>query len=138
MKLSALAFAVVAAQGLASSARAGEVACWYEQGVLIAPASVAGVAGDYILDTGSPATQLHETMAQGAGIAQTSLAGEVRLAGLTLPARPLAVANLDSRTWLFPTPIAGVIGADILGDYVVDVSFAPCRVSIRPAREAPP
>lgn len=139
MKPSALAPCLLAALGLAPGpAQAGDVACWYEQGVLVAPASVAGIAGDYILDTGAPATQLHETRAQAAGLDETALAGDVRLAGLTLTARPLAVADLDSRTWLFPTPIAGVIGADVLGDYVVDVSFAPCRVSIRPLRQAPP
>jgi len=139
MKPSTLALALFAAPALTpAAAQAGETACWYEQGVLVAPAAVAGIAGDYILDTGSPVTQLHETKAQAAGLAQASLVGDVRLAGLTLHGRPVAVADLDSRTWLFPTPIAGVIGADILGDYVVDVSFAPCQVAIRPLREAPP
>lgn len=137
MKPSALALALLAALSPAA-ARAGETACWYEQGVLVAPASVAGIAGDYILDTGSPVTQLHETKAQAAGLEQTSLVGDVQVAGLTLRGRPLTVTDLDSRTWLFPTPIAGVIGADVLGDYVVDVSFAPCRVAIRPLGEAPP
>jgi hypothetical protein len=36
-----------------------------------------------------------------------------------------------------PTPIAGVIGADVLKDYVVDVSFAPCRVTLSPTGHAP-
>jgi len=136
MKLHVPVFAILLA--CPALARAGEVACWYEQGVLVAPASVAGLAGDYILDTGSPVTLLHETKAQAAGVAQSTLVGDVRVAGLTLPARPLTVVDLDSRTWAFPTPIAGVIGADVLGDYVLDVSFSPCRVAIRPLPESPP
>jgi len=120
------------------AARAGDAACWFEHGVVVAPAVVAGVAGDYILDTGAPATLLHETRAQTAGFAATALRGEVRLAGVSLPDRPVAVADLDARTWSFETPIAGVIGMDVLGGYVVDVRFAPCRVAIRSPREAGP
>ena len=135
MKPAALAFALAV---LAPAvARAGESACWFEQGVLVAPASIAGLAGDYILDTGTPTTQLHETKAQAAGMVETAQTGEIRIAGLTLPARPFAVADLDARTYAFPTPIAGVIGADLLSNYVVDVSFAPCRVVIYPLRQAP-
>lgn len=132
------AFATAAALATpAGVAWAGEAACWYEQGVLVIPASVAGLAGDYILDTGSPATLLHETKGQMAGYETPAQRGEVRIAGVTLPDRPFTVTDLDSRTAAFPTPIAGVIGADVLGAYVVDVSFAPCRVSIRLPREAP-
>jgi hypothetical protein len=112
-------------------AYAGAAACWFENGVVVAPASVMGVAGDYILDTGTPHTQLAETQAQGAGFTETALTGEVRLAGLRLNGRPVAVADLDMRTGALPTPIAGVIGADVLKDYVLDVSFAPCRIALR-------
>lgn len=118
-------------------ARSGESACWYEQGVIVTPASIDGLAGDYILDTGTPVTQLHETKAQGAGLTGTALHGPVRIAGLSLPDRPFSVADLDARTWAFPTPIAGVIGADLLSAYVVDVSFAPCTVAIYPRGKAP-
>lgn len=117
-------------------APAQAAACWFEHGVVVVPASVAGVAGDYILDTGSPITQLHETRAQMAGL-PPALAGEVRVDGLRLTDRPVVVADLDTRTYAFPTPIAGVIGADILSAYVVDVSFAPCRVTIWPTGRAP-
>lgn len=113
----------------ASAAQAGEAACWFENGVVVVPASVMGVAGDYILDTATPRTQLAETQAQGAGFAETALTGEVRLAGLRLTGRPVAVADLDMRTGALPTPIAGVIGVDLLKAYVLDVSFAPCRVA---------
>ncbi len=116
---------------------AGESSCWYEQGVIVAPASIDGLAGDYILDTGAPATLLHETKAQGAGLTGTALHGPVRIAGLSLLDRPFNVVDLDARTWAFPTPIAGVIGADLLSGYVVDVSFEPCRVAIYPPGTAP-
>ncbi len=119
------------------AAWAGEIACWYEQGVIVAPASVDGLAGDYILDTGAPRTLLHETKAQGAGLTETALHGPVRIAGLSVPDQAFSVADLDARTWAFPTPIAGVIGADLLAAYVVDVSFEPCRVAIYPRGKAP-
>ncbi|MBP7815400.1 MAG: hypothetical protein KA085_04700 [Phenylobacterium sp.] len=117
-------------------APAQAAACWLEQGVVVVPASVAGVAGDYILDTGSPATQLHETRAQMAGL-PSAFAGDVRVDGLRLTDRPVVVVDLDARTYAFPTPIAGVIGADVLSAYVVDVAFAPCRVDIWPVGRAP-
>ena len=105
---------------------------------MVVAASVGGVAGDYILDTGAPHTLLAETQAQGAGYTETTLKLEVRVAGLTLVGRPVAVLDLDPRSHAFPTPIAGVIGADILADYVLEVSLAPCRVALyRPGR-APP
>lgn len=135
MKPAALALAFAALTPVA--ARAGEVACWYERGVIVAPASIAGLAGDYILDTGTAVTQLHETKAQAAGLVDPAQRGAVRIAGVTLPDRPFAIADLDARTYAFDTPIAGVIGADVLSGYVVDVSFAPCKVALHPARRAP-
>lgn len=134
---SLLASAVLITALAPTGAWAGESACWYEQGVIVAPASIAGAAGDYILDTGSPVTVMHETRAQGEGFTELARRGAVRVAGLTLPDRPFVVADLDARTWAFPTPIAGVIGADLLAGYVVDVSFNPCRVAIYPLRRAP-
>jgi hypothetical protein len=120
------------------AARAGESACWYEADVLVVPAEVMGVAGDYVLDTGSPRTLLAETQAQGAGYAQTELRGTVRLAGLELSDRPVQVMKLDARLWRLPTPVAGVIGADVLAGRVLDVQFAPCRVALRSAAETSP
>jgi hypothetical protein len=118
-------------------ARAGEAACWFENGVVVVSAEVMGVAGDFILDTATPHTQLAETQAQTAGFAETALTGEVRLAGLRIANRPVEVADLDLRTGALPTPVAGVIGADVLRPYVLDVSFAPCRVALNPAGRAP-
>ena len=129
---------MAAALALAGSpALAGGAACWFEHGVVVAPAEVMGVAGDFILDTASPHTQLAETQAQAAGYAEVSLVGTVRLAGLSLSGRAVAVADLDPRTGALPTPIAGVIGADVLRPYVLDVSFAPCRIVLSPAGHSP-
>lgn len=138
-RLSGLAMAAALAAGPAVS---GETACWFEGGVVVAPAEVAGIAGDWIIDTGSPQTELHETRAQANGIATEdveapSVTGPVRLAGLSLPAITAPVVDHDARTWNLPTPVAGVIGADVLKDYVVDFSFAPCRVRISRPQEAP-
>ncbi|WP_340645618.1 hypothetical protein [Phenylobacterium sp.] len=129
-----LVLALVALWFAPASAQAA--ACWLEHGVVVVPARVAGVAGDYILDTGSPTTQLHETRAQMEGL-PPALRGEVRIDGLRLTERPVVVVDLDARTYAFPTPIAGVIGADILSAYVVDVSLAPCRVEIWRAGRVP-
>jgi hypothetical protein len=118
-------------------ARAGEAACWFENGVVVVPAQVMGVAGDFILDTATPHTQLAETQAQAAGLVDTALSGDMRLAGMRLADRPVAVADLDLRTGALPTPIAGVIGADVLRPYVLDVSFAPCRVILSAPGQAP-
>lgn len=122
---------------LAAPASADEATCWYENGVLVVTAEVAGFVGDYILDTGQAATQLAETQALELGHLGPAVTGEIRLAGLRLPARPVQVADLDVRTGLFPTPIAGVIGADALKDHVLDVSFAPCRVRLSAPGRAP-
>lgn len=126
----ALPFLAVLTALTATAAWAGETRCWLDQGVLVVPATVAGASGDYILDTATPHTALHETRAQSEGYAETSLIGEVRLAGVRLADQPIVVTDLDRRTWAFPTPIAGVIGADILSGYVIDIRFAPCRVRL--------
>ncbi|MDB5493134.1 MAG: hypothetical protein JWP86_471, partial [Phenylobacterium sp.] len=126
-----------AANAAPHKALAGESACWFENGVVVVPAEVLGVSGDYILDTGAARTVLAETQAQGAGYAETALTGEVALAGMRIPDRPVVVQSIDVRTGLFATPIAGVIGADVLKAYVLDLSFAPCRLALRPACQAP-
>lgn len=131
LALSALPGAAVLALA-AGPALAGEAACWFENNVVVVPAEVMGVAGDYILDTATPHTILADSQAQTAGYAETALNGEVRLAGLTLRDRPVQVLAIDLRTGALPTPIAGVIGADVMRGFVLDVSFAPCRMALRP------
>ncbi|MFC3068652.1 aspartyl protease family protein [Phenylobacterium soli] len=127
----------LAALLLALVAPAPPVSCWFENGVVVVPAEVAGVAGDFILDTGQAQTILAETQAQGAGFSETALTAQVRLAGRRTAGVPVAVQDIDVRAGLFPTPIAGVIGADVLKAYVVDIDFAPCRVRLSLPARAP-
>lgn len=126
---------------LASSApgvaRAGEARCWHEGGTLVVPAEVAGIAGDFILDTGTPHSLLHDTAARTHGYAEDRVEGDVRLAGMKIASASLGVADLDLRTWNLPTPVAGVIGADLLKDFVLDVRYAPCRVRLWAPGRAP-
>lgn len=118
-------------------AAAGEIACQFEAGVVVVPASVAGIAGDYILDTGTLHTTLHETRANAEGLTGPQVVGGVRLAGLSLAPGVIEIADLDVRTWNLPTPVLGVIGVDVLQGLVVDVAFQPCRVRLaRPAQAA--
>ena len=119
-------------------AHAGQVACRYENGAVVVAASVAGLTGDFILDPSTPQTELHETKAQEGGIADTALSGEVQLAGITLPGRPIVVINLDARSGGFSTPIAGVIGADTLNGHILDLQLIPCRLGFYEPGEAPP
>lgn len=106
------------------------VRCWYENQVLVVGAEVMGVAGDYILDPATPRTQLADSQAQTAGFAETELKGPVRLAGITVPDAAVSIQALDLRTGALPTPIAGVIGADVLKGLVLDVDFRPCRIRL--------
>lgn len=125
----------IAAPGLA---HAGQVACRYENGAVVVAAEVAGLAGDYILDPSTPQTQLHETKAQEAGIAETALTAPAALAGETVPALPIVVADLDARSYGFSTPIAGVIGADALNGRILDLQLLPCRLGFYTPGHEPP
>jgi hypothetical protein len=125
-----LALSLLAASG--GPALAGQTACWFENGAVVVPAAIGEVAGDYVLDLSAPHTLLHETAAQRAGFAETALSLPVRLAGQRTAAAPVAVQDLDYRGVGFFTPIAGVIGADILDRYVVTLDFAPCRLTLEP------
>lgn len=137
MKRLTTAIGLIGALAGAGPAAAGELACRVERNVIIVPAQVLGVAGDFILDTGTPQTQIAETQAEGAGLQGTSLNGEVRLAGLARPGQAVQVVDLDARTVFHTTPIAGVIGMDALRDLVVDVRFSPCRIWIGTPAQAP-
>ena len=138
--MSARLIAAASALCLVSEAAvAAEVPCWLDQGVLVAPAQVAGLAGDYIIDTGAVRSALHNTRAQSAGIDGERTSGAVRLAGHATPPQNLAIVDLDAQTWDFPTPIAGVIGTDVLSGFVLEVETAPCRLTLsRPARAQHP
>lgn len=115
---------------LADAARAGETACWFENGAVIAPAVIGDMAGDYVIDLSAPRTLLHETKAQMAGILEPELPLPVEVAGLKTAAVPIKVADLDARGAGFVTPIAGVIGMDVLAGHSVEIDFAACRVRI--------
>ncbi|MGR4865729.1 hypothetical protein [Caulobacter sp. LARHSG274] len=125
---SLLILCLLAASG--GPALAGETACWFENGAVVVPAAIGGMAGDYVLDLSAPRTLLHETAAQRAGYAETALTLPVLLAGQRTAPGPVTVQDLDYRNVGFFTPILGVIGADILGRYVVTLDFAPCRLDL--------
>ena len=118
--------------GGAGSAVAGETACWFENGAVVAPAAIGDLAGDYVIDLSAPRTLLHNTAAQRGGYADTALTLPVRVAGQQAPPTPVRVEDLDYRGVGFFTPITGVIGADILDRYVVTLDFAPCRLRLEP------
>lgn len=122
----ALACALTASLA-ASGASAGEVACWFENGAVVVPAEIGGVAGDWLLDPSAPHTLLHETRAQMEGL-PNGFTTTGRVAGQRLAQVQVTVADLDDRAPGFSIPIAGVIGADVLERFVVDLDFAPCRV----------
>lgn len=114
------------------AAWAGETACWFENGAIVAPAAIADMAGDFVIDLSAPRTLLHNTKAQMSGYADIELSLPVRLAGQRVEATPIRVADLDYRGVGFIAPIAGVIGADILNRYQVVIDFAPCRLRLEP------
>lgn len=122
-----LVFSLVLAAG---AARAGETACWFENGAVVAPAVIGDMAGDYVIDLSAPHTLLHETKAQMAGITEPELPLSVELAGLKTPAVVVRVADLDARGAGFVTPIAGVIGMDVLAGHSVEIDFAHCRIRV--------
>lgn len=136
MRAAAVIAGLILSVGGTRPALAGEVACWFENGAVVVPAVIGGVAGDWLLDPSAPRTQLHDTRADMEGLADGFVA-RGRLAGQTLPDVPVRVADLDARAPGFVTPIAGVIGADILAAFVVDLRFAPCRLRLSVGRSPP-
>ena len=139
MRALSLAVAAVVASGLtarAEAAHAGETRCWVDRGVLVVPAAFGDLAGDFILDLSSPKSVLHVDVGLGEGIETPQTRAPLRLAGEAAPAI-LQVASLDARTVGLPSTIIGLIGADALAPYVVDIRFSPCRVRLWRGR-APP
>lgn len=115
---------------LAGAARAGETACWFENGAVVAPAVIGDMAGDYVIDLSAPRTLLHETRAQMAGFVEPEQVLPVQVAGLKAAAVSVGIADLDARGAGFVTPIAGVIGMDVLAGHSVEIDFAACRLRI--------
>ena len=123
------------ALSLAGAAHAGETACWFENGAVVAPAVIGTMAGDYVIDLSAPRTLLHNTKAEMEGIVELEFTAPVRVAGLKAPAVSVKVADLDARGAGFVTPIAGVIGMDVLAGHSVEIDFARCQLRIdRPWR----
>ena len=118
---------------LPGAARAGDSVCWVENGVLLVPAVAAGVNGVFILDTGAAQSQLDATQASEVGIGESPVAASVRLAGRPYPGISMQVLELDARTRTFPTPIAGVLGSDVLAGQVLTVRQNPCRLRLSPS-----
>lgn len=104
--------------------------CWYENGALVVSGTFGDITGDFVVDTSSPVSRLHNTIAEAAGFEATALTDDLRFAGVRVPEAALAVEDLDARSVGFPTTIVGVIGADVLSRFVIDIDFAPCRISL--------
>jgi hypothetical protein len=136
MRRPAVALALAVISLAAAPAWAGETRCWVDAGVLVVPAVFGDIAGDFIVDLSTPRSVLHLDVAQSHGLETPQVAGTLRLAGESLPAR-LDVASLDDRSLGLPTSIAGLIGADLLAGHVIDLSFSPCRITLWRGRPRP-
>lgn len=121
----------------ASPAGAADTACWFENGAVVVPAEIGGIAGDWLLDPSAAHTLLHDTRAEMEGL-PSRFTAPGHLAGLTLTPTVVTVVDLDDRAPGFATPITGVIGADVLARYTIDLQFAPCRVRISVGRPPRP
>ncbi len=113
-------------------ARAGSTRCWIDQGAVVAAASFGDIAGDFIIDVGAPASQLHVTRANEDGINGDSATRPLVLAGHRLAAVRMTIADLDALPQT-DTSIAGIIGADVLSRYPVTIVFEPCGLTWGPA-----
>lgn len=115
---------------VAGVVQAGEIRCWIDRGAVVVPAAYGPIAGDFILDLSQARSQLHETAAQTVGWTSDTARWPLRLAGQVRRGFPMTVANLDARTAAFPTNIAGVLGADALGRFTLDLDLKPCRLRL--------
>jgi hypothetical protein len=129
LKLASRAAAILWA-GAATAASAGETRCWIDNGALVAPAAFGDIVGDFLIDLAAPRSELHVTRAQSDGVVADTVTRDLIVAGQRIPAVTLQVADLDSRTATFVTSINGVLGADVLKAFVVDVEPSPCRLRL--------
>lgn len=118
--------------GPAAAAPGDWTACRVSQGVLVVPGQAAGLTGQFVLDTGTARSVLDATQASMATLDPdaTSARVAVRVAGRRLAGVDMAIAALDARTYSQPTPITGVLGADVLAGRVLEVEPGPCRFRI--------
>jgi hypothetical protein len=113
----------------AAQADAGEIGCSLDNGAIIVPAALGDIAGDFILDLSASKSELHLTRSEAEGLATSEVAAPLRLAGETIAA-DFSVVDLDARSRGFPTTINGLIGADSLKGYVIDLALHPCRLRL--------
>jgi len=125
-----LAILLLMSPCLLGATRASTSPCWVDKGAVVVSASFGDIAGDFLLDPATPKSLLHITRAQSDGIVDASARRALVLAGVTLPGVDMAVVDLDGRTRQFDTTINGVIGADVLGGFVAELSFSPCRLTL--------
>ena len=128
--------ALLAWLALARAAPAGETRCWIDKGALVAPASFGDIAGDFLIDLSAPASALHVTRAQEDGLEGEAATRDLVVAGQRLAAVALPIADLDARTAKFDTTINGVIGADLLRRFIVEIEPSPCRLRLLRRRPA--
>jgi hypothetical protein len=124
--------ALVATAGSPARAAGEWTACRIENGVLVVPAKAAGLNGPFVLDTGAAHSQIDATQASLAGLEPGPATVRVRLAGRVLNQVAVEVVALDARTSAQPTPITGVLGADVLDGLVLEVWPDPCRFHLVP------
>jgi hypothetical protein len=132
-----LLLALVASAALAGVARAGPARCWIDKGALVAPAAFGDIAGDFLVDLAAPVSALHVTRAQEDGLEGAAATRDLMVAGRRLAGVTLPIADLDARTARFATTINGVIGADLLGRFIVEIDPSPCRLRLLGRRPGP-
>src|SRR5580658_6180762 len=123
--------AAVAALAAGGGARAGETPCWVDHGVVVVSAAFGDITGDFLFDLAAPKSELHVDVALERGIVTPTSSDTLRLGDQRIPAT-LAVTNLDARTIGLPTTLNGLIGADVLTGYVIDLQLSPCRLALWP------
>ena len=113
---------------------AGLARCWIDKGALVASASFGDIAGDFLIDLSAPVSQLHNTRAELAGLEAPVVRRDLMIAGKRINGVDMAVVDLDARTRAFDTSINGVLGADVLGRFAVDIETSPCRIRLSRAK----
>ena len=114
----------------ATTARAGETRCWFENGAVVAPAAFGAVTGDFIVDLSQARSQVHETSVRMHGYTGATMVATLRVGGASRSAFEASVADLDTRAAGFPTNISGILGADAFRGFAIDLAFAPCRLRL--------
>jgi hypothetical protein len=130
-----LGIALLASPTLVRGADGG-TQCWIDKGALVAPAAFGDIAGDFLIDLSAPASALQVTRAQEDGLDGGSARRDLVVAGRRLVGVTLPIVDLDARTARFDTTINGVIGADLLRRFIVEIDPAPCRLRLLLRRPA--